>query len=79
MTPLLSDPVGQFGLLSVRHNPVFHAMFVATLPSRRQEIDCMIPVSAGGSKECDPFFAAFVGAFPSKGPEIDCKLQSNSR
>jgi hypothetical protein len=38
----------------------------------------MIQVSAGGSKEFDPFFAAFVGAVPSKGPEIDCKLQSIS-
>ena len=79
MTPLLSDPVEQFGLLSVRQNPIFQAVFIATLPSRRQEIDCMIPVSAGGSKDFDPFFAAFVGAFPSKGPEIDCKMQSNFR
>ena len=81
MTLLLSDPnpVGQFGLLSVRQNPVFHAVFVANLPSKRQEIDCMIQVSAGGSKDFDAFFAAFVGAVPSKGPEIDCKLQSNSR
>ena len=78
MTPLLSDPVEQFGPPSVRQTPVFHAVFVAELPSKRQEIDCMIQVSAAASKECDPFFAAFVGAVPSKGPEIDCKLQSNS-
>jgi hypothetical protein len=32
----------------------------------------MIQVSAGDSKDCDPFFAAFVGAVPSKDPEIDC-------
>ena len=42
------------------------------------EIDCMIHVSAGDSKDFDPFSAAFVGAVPSKGPEIYCKLQSNS-
>jgi hypothetical protein len=42
------------------------------------EIDCMIHVSAGDSKDFDPFFAAFVGVVPSKGPEIDRKLQSNS-
>jgi hypothetical protein len=72
MTPLLSNRVEQFGLLSVRHNPVFHAIFVASLPSKRPEIDCMIQVSAGDSKDCDPFFAAFVGAVPSKDPEIDC-------
>ena len=78
MTPLLSDPVEQFGQPSVTQNPVFHAVFVAELPSKSQEIDCMIQVSAAGSKECDPFFAAFVGAGPSKGPEVECKLQSTS-
>ena len=78
MTPLLSNPVEQFGLLPVRQNPVFHAAFVAELPSKRQEIDCMMQVSAGGPKDFDPFFAAFIGAVPSKGPEIDCKMQSNS-
>ena len=74
MTPLLSDPVEQFKLLSVRQNSVFHAMFAAELPSRRQEIDCMIQVSAGDSKDFDPFFAALVGAVPSNGSEIDCKM-----
>ena len=78
MTPFLSDPVEQFGLPRVMQNLVFHAMFVAGLPSQREEIDCMIQVSAGGPKDCDPFFAAFVGALPSRAPEIDCKLQSNS-
>ena len=80
MTPLFSDPnsVEQFGLLSVRQSPAFHTVFVAELPSKWQEIDCMIQVSAGGSKDFDPFFAAFVGTVPSKGPEIDCMLQSNS-
>jgi hypothetical protein len=31
----LSNSVEQFGLPSVGHNPVFHAMFVASLPSKR--------------------------------------------
>lgn len=74
-----SNSVEQFGLLSVGQNPIFHAVFVANLPSKGQEIDCMIQVSTGDSKDLEPFFAAFVDAVPSKGPEIDCRLQSNSR